>query len=107
MVREFIEGVHFSRKDKLSEVNRERYLIYLRNQYQSKAFQGGIISGASAVFLFLKSKRFSSNYTKLSKFIYSFHLFLTVHIFIFEIWSKMYTHKDKVYHLDKQILKLE
>jgi len=104
MVKEFIEGVHLNKHDKLN--NTERYLIYLRNQYQSKAFQVGFFTKISKVIFFLRAKIFSNNHTNFSKFIYSIHLFLAVHTFIYELWSKCYTKKNLVFKLDNQILHL-
>jgi hypothetical protein len=104
-MKEFIEGVHFSKKDKFDP--NKRYWEYLRNQYQSKAFLFGFLSGTSAVLLFLRFKKSDPYYNKLSKIFYSINLFLAAHVFVYEMWSNMYSDKEKVYELDKKILKLE
>ena len=97
MVKEFIEGAHFKKNEK----HTERYYDYLRNKYQSKAFQLGILSGTSSVLLFWKKNRSYSNF---SKIVYSINLFLLTYIFTYEIWSRMYTDKNKVHILDQKLL---
>jgi hypothetical protein len=104
-MKEFIENVHFNKLDKNNRST--RYYEYLRNQNQSKAFTFGIILAASSVYLFLRNKRNSIYYNKFSKLVYSINLFIAVHVFTYEIWSKMYTDKEKVFELDKKILNLE
>jgi hypothetical protein len=97
MVKEFIEGVHFKKDEKHSE----RYYEYLRNKYQSKAFQLGILVGSCSVFIFLKKNKTFSNF---SKFVYSINLFTVSYLFTYETWTKMYTDKNKVHILDEKLL---
>jgi hypothetical protein len=104
-MKEFIEGIHFTREEKYNPST--RYFEYIRNQNQSKAFLWGNISGISSVLFFLKMKNNSFNFNKFSKLFYSINLYLAVHVFVYEIWSKMYTDKEKVFYLDKKILNID
>jgi hypothetical protein len=102
MPKEFIPGAHFNKIDKRSD--NERFLIYLRNRYQSKAFQAGIFSGGLAVFIFLRKAHFGIKFTKPEKIFYSFNLFIACHIFVYEIWNNLYTDKAKVSYIDNLII---
>ncbi len=102
-MKEFIEGVHITKQDKFNQTT--KYLEYIRNQNQSKAFLFGLLSGTSAVLLFLRVKKNSPQYVHFAKIFYSINLFLAVHVFTYEICSNMYSNKDKVFSLDKKILK--
>jgi hypothetical protein len=103
MVKEFIEGAHLNKFNKYAKD--DNYLIYLSYKNQSKAFQVGLFAGISSVFIFYRRVKFSKNYTNFSKFFYAVNLFLVSHVFIYEIWSKVFTNKEIVYGLDKYILK--
>lgn len=101
-MREFIEGVHFRKEDKRDD--NLPYLLYLKNKHQSKAFPLGIISGCLAVKTFLNVVKNNPSFNKFSKSIYSINLFICIHTFIYEMWSKMYTDKEIVSRLDAKIL---
>jgi hypothetical protein len=93
MIEEFKKGVHLSKEDK----GTERYWRYVRNRNESHAFQAGCLAGLFCCYIFLKK----TSMNRMPKIIYSVNLFLAVHIFTYEIYSKMYTDKIKVYEMDK------
>jgi hypothetical protein len=97
MVNEFVEGAHFMKHDTKSE----RYYEYLRNKHQSKAFQFGIFAGSTMVFVFIRKNK---NFSKYAKMIYSVNLFLASFVFTYELWTKMFTDKNKVHILDEILL---
>jgi hypothetical protein len=103
-MKEFVEGVHFTKEEK--RLDNVRYLMYLKNKHQSKAFPVGIVIGSLAVGIFLKSNRSNPSYNKFAKFVYSINLFICVHTFVYEIWSKMYTDKETLAFIDNKILSI-
>jgi len=97
MVKEFLEGTHFMKHERKSD----RYYEYLRNRYQSKSFQLGIFAGSIMVFIFLRKNKIYSNYAKM---IYSVNLFMASFVFTYELWTKMFTDKNKTHILDEILL---
>ncbi len=103
-MKEFVEGKHFSKEEK--RLDNMRYLMYMKNKHQSKAFPAGLVIGALAVGIFLKMNRRNPSFNKFAKLIFSVNLFICVHTFVYEIWSKMYTNKEALTFIDNKILSI-
>ncbi len=100
MLEEFKQGIHLSKQDKI--LNTDRYIKYIRDMNESKAFQLGFFSGTIAVYNFLKNSKMN----RIPKIIYSINLFVCIHTFVYEMYSKMYTNKKIVYEMDKLLEKI-
>jgi hypothetical protein len=99
MLTEFKDGVHLTKADKLE--SSERYLTYLRNRYESKACQFGVLSGVSVVWVYLLRTKM----TRLPRIVYATNLFVASYVFVYEMVSKMYTDREKVNEIDNLIYK--
>lgn len=94
-MKEFIENVHLKKEDK--SIKNDRYMEYLRNQYQSKAFPISILVASFSVFLFYKRSYFQK---RLLNNFYALNIFCATQIFVYEIISKFYTEKNKLARID-------
>jgi hypothetical protein len=98
MIEEFKSNIHLTKKDK--ETNTEAYLIYLRNRYESKAFQFSVILAGFSVFCYNRRSKLKG----FPKFMYCANVFVAVYIFSYELISRMYTNKEKVFEIDDILL---
>lgn len=99
-MKEFIEGMHLKSYDK--QVESLKYLLYMRNREESKAFQGGLLASAVSLPFFKRINNFKFPLILNSAFY--FHSTLFVFLITYELIHINFTNRGLVSKLDTLIL---